>query len=119
MAIYIGKIIKEVFEDSGLSVSELARRIQTTRQNVYGIFERRSIDTALLLRLGEALNYDFFEHFTGKSNNKAEENLIPFQKKEKRRKVVLQIELDEEKQHEVLKLALGDTAYHALKKQLN
>lgn len=63
MSIHAGKLVKEVFSNSGMSVSELGRRIQTSRQNVYRIFERPSIDTALLKRLGEALQYDFFRHF--------------------------------------------------------
>jgi len=59
MEIYIGKIIKEVFEDSGLSINELASRINNTRQNLYGIFERRTIDTGLLLRLRKPLIIHF------------------------------------------------------------
>jgi len=119
MSDFIGKIIENVFNDSGLSVSELARKIQTTRQNMYGIFKRKSIDTELLTRLGIALNYDFFPHFIKKSIGYKDENLPPYQKKERRNKVVLQIELDDEKQEEVLKLVLGNTAYIAFKKQMD
>ena len=64
MSIHAGKMVKEVFAASGMTVSELGRRVQTTRQNIYRIFERESIDTALLLRLGKALNHDFFSHYT-------------------------------------------------------
>lgn len=38
--LHIGKMIKAVFDESGLSVAELARRIHTARSNVYFIFER-------------------------------------------------------------------------------
>jgi len=58
-----------VFLASGMSISELGRRVQTTRQNVYRIFERESIDTALLKRLGKALSYDFFQHYTDTPEN--------------------------------------------------
>ncbi|MEF9427082.1 MAG: hypothetical protein L0956_07885 [Candidatus Mariimomonas ferrooxydans] len=56
-------MVKEVFIASGMSVSELGRRVQTTRQNIYRIFERQSIDTDLLQRLGKALNHDFFSYY--------------------------------------------------------
>lgn len=64
MSIHAGKMVKEVFAASGMTVSELGRRVQTTRQNIYRIFERESIDTALLLRLGKALSHDFFGYYT-------------------------------------------------------
>ncbi len=64
MSVHAGKMVKEVFLASGMSVSELGRRVLTTRQNIYRIFERESIDSALLQRLGKALNYDFFPHFS-------------------------------------------------------
>lgn len=64
MGIHAGKMVKEVFAASGMTVSELGRRVQTTRQNIYRIFERESIDTALLLRLGKALSHDFFGYYT-------------------------------------------------------
>ena len=57
--IHIGQMIKTVFEESGISVAELARRIHTTRSNIYFIFERQSIDMEQLLNLCDALNHDF------------------------------------------------------------
>lgn len=69
MSVHAGKLVKEVFLASGMSVSELGRRVTTTRQNVYRIFERESIDTALLQRLGKALNHDFFQHYTETPEN--------------------------------------------------
>lgn len=107
MNIHIGQKIKEVFEDSGLSVSEIARRIKTTRQNVYGIFERKSIDTELLLQLGQCLKYDFFQHYVSKKP-------LSVQQQSQNKKVILQIEINEEKQARLLKLALGEKAYKAL-----
>lgn len=113
--IHIGKKIREIFEASGMTVTELARRIKTTRQNVYGIFERSSIDTALLERIGKALNYDFFQHYINKSTRG---DLAAAARREKKLKVILQIEIEDEKQVEVLKMALGDGTSEALKKSL-
>jgi len=63
MKVNIGKIIKDVVVDSEISVSGLARKIGCSRQNIYGIFKRKSIDTAMLLKLRKNLGYDFFKHF--------------------------------------------------------
>lgn len=117
MSIHIGKKIKEIFEESGLSVSEVARRVKTSRQNIYTIFERRSTDTELLQRVGEALKYDFFQHYSNPSSPKTEEDAPDTSKKaENKRRVVLQIEVDEDKQNDILKLVLGEEGFEALKK---
>lgn len=57
--IHIGHLIKSVFDESGLSVSELARRINVERTTVYSIFERSSIDVIQLVRISAALNHNF------------------------------------------------------------
>ena len=62
---HIGKQIKKVLKDKGMGVSELARRINTNRNNVYDIFLRENIDTALLKKISAALQHDFFRYFTG------------------------------------------------------
>ena len=64
MAVYnlhIGQLIKTVFEQSGMTVSEFARRINCERTNVYTIFKRRSIDVELLVNISKVLEYNFFE----------------------------------------------------------
>ena len=50
--------------------TEFARRINRTSQNVYAIFERTSIDSALLASISEILNYNFFEVLSVDLNNK-------------------------------------------------
>ena len=37
--------------------------IKTSKQNVYGIYLRESIDTALLQKLSKALEFDFFVYY--------------------------------------------------------
>ena len=61
MELHIGHLIKEKLEKSGMKKSEFARRINKTSQNVYDIFERKSIDTSLLAHISEVLEYNFFE----------------------------------------------------------
>jgi len=64
MAVQIGKKIKQVFDKKGMSVSELSRRLNSSRENVYDIFKRRTIDTELLTRISKALEHDFFQYYT-------------------------------------------------------
>lgn len=59
----IGVLIKLKVAEKGLTVSEFARRINTNRNNVYDIFKRDSIDTLLLQKISEVLEYNFFLNF--------------------------------------------------------
>lgn len=59
----IGKEIKRVLKERGMSISEFAKRINTHRRNVYDIFERKSIDSSLLQKISRVLGYDFFNLF--------------------------------------------------------
>jgi hypothetical protein len=65
--IHIGQKIKEVFETKGFSVTEFARRINKSRENMYSIFSRKTIDTGLLLTISRVLEFDFFKIYS-KSN---------------------------------------------------
>jgi transcriptional regulator with XRE-family HTH domain len=69
--IEIGQKIKEVFEQSKMSLSNFARAIGTVRQNVYKIFQRESIDTALLWQISEALSHNFFQYYQPKTGDKS------------------------------------------------
>ena len=64
MAIHIGKKIKQVFDKKGMTVSEFGRRINKSRENVYDIFRRATIDTGLLENISKVLEYDFFQYYT-------------------------------------------------------
>jgi hypothetical protein len=57
--IHIGQMIKSVFDESGMTVSEFARQIHLERSTVYGIFERPSIDSILLAKISLVLNHNF------------------------------------------------------------
>lgn len=64
MKTHIGEKIKERAKELRMGPTELANAINTSKQNVYGIFKRESIDTSLLQKIGKALNYDFFSLLT-------------------------------------------------------
>lgn len=59
--LHVGHMVKSVFEKSGLSVTEFARRIHCTRPNIYAIFERNDIGVEQLIRISVALNHNFFD----------------------------------------------------------
>ena len=57
--LHIGQMIKTVFDESGMSVSEFARQIHLERSTVYSIFKRQSIDALLLARISLVLKHNF------------------------------------------------------------
>lgn len=59
--VHIGQLVKSVFDESGMTVSELARQLHCERTNVYTIFRRRTIDVELLAMLSEILNHNFLD----------------------------------------------------------
>ena len=61
MKIHIGKRIKQLMEYRGMTAIVLANKINKSRENVYDIYNRESIDLSLLEKIGLALDYNFFE----------------------------------------------------------
>lgn len=59
--IHIGQLIKSVFDESGMSIAEFARRINCERTNIYKIFARKSIDVGLLVNISNALQHNFLD----------------------------------------------------------
>lgn len=59
--IHIGQKIEEIVRVKRFPIVEFARKINTTRNNVYNIFSRESIDTELLRKIGNILEFDFFQ----------------------------------------------------------
>lgn len=64
MAVHIGKKIKEEIQQKGIPVSLFAKKINRSRNVVYDIFERESIDTELLGKIGKVLGVDFFSLYS-------------------------------------------------------
>ena|GEM_PF-255227 len=64
MAIHIGKKIKEEMQKQNVSVSVFAEKINRSRNVVYDIFGRESIDTDLLNKISKILNCDFFSLYS-------------------------------------------------------
>lgn len=56
----IGALIKEELEHQERSISWFARKLSCDRSNVYRLFQKESIDTALLARISILLGRNFF-----------------------------------------------------------
>jgi hypothetical protein len=80
MKIHIGEKIKERSKELRMGPTELAKLISTSKQNIYGIFKRESIDCSLLQKFCKALNYDFFNFYI---NPKLSPHTDPSSKKSK------------------------------------
>lgn len=63
---HIGRLIKKQMETQGKTTSWLARELSYCRTNVYKIYDKKSIDTDLLLRISSLLKYDFFKLYSEK-----------------------------------------------------
>ncbi|MCO6499099.1 MAG: helix-turn-helix transcriptional regulator [Vicingus serpentipes] len=97
--IHIGKIIERQVEQSGMTKAAFADRIGKTRNTVYDIFSRTTIDTDLLKKISEALHYDFFQHYKPEESDfiksVAKEGAANYEKKQKKKsRLSLMIELD-------------------------
>ena len=66
----IGQIIKAEVERQGLSATQFADKICVSRTNVYGIYDRRTIDSGLLAKISEVLRHNFFEELCHRVNLK-------------------------------------------------
>lgn len=80
--VHIGSKIKEGYVASGWSVTYFAKQIHCSRQNVYRIFCRESVDTNLLDRIGKALNHDFFQYYVNSGESPQRLEALPNSEKE-------------------------------------
>lgn len=57
--VHIGEEIRKELHRQERTISWFARKLFCDRSNVYDIFKRKSIDTDLLMRISNILEYDF------------------------------------------------------------
>jgi hypothetical protein len=77
----IGEKVEARAKELRIGPTELARKIKSTKQNVYNIYKRHSIDTDLLQRLGKVLEFDFFGYYN--SANAVQQPKVPYGKQKK------------------------------------
>lgn len=76
MEIHIGKEIKKRLDQLNMKSADLAKLINTSRQNMRTIYSRKSMDTEQLLIISKALDYNFFALFSDKLSNQASNHLV-------------------------------------------
>lgn len=64
LVMHIGSLIRSKVAERGISIVSFAEQLSCTRVNVYKIFDRKSIDTELLLRVSRVLDFDFFRYYS-------------------------------------------------------
>ncbi len=74
MAIHIGTIIKDTLKTKKMDVTEFAKKINYTRGNAYKIFNKPSIDTDLLAKIGRVLGENLFFNYLTDEEIAAHEN---------------------------------------------
>ena len=62
--IHIGQLIKQELQSQGRTVAWLTRELNCSRSTVYKIFEKPTLDTAILLQVSKLLKVDFFRYYT-------------------------------------------------------
>lgn len=60
---HTGAIVERVVRRSGLSITELARRIHVNRRSVYNWFEQKTLKLDIIQKIGCVLGHDFSVEF--------------------------------------------------------
>jgi DNA-binding Xre family transcriptional regulator len=63
MQLHIGKEIKKIAIQKQIKQIELAEMITTSKQNIYSIYQRKTIDTGILVKICNALSHNFFTYY--------------------------------------------------------
>lgn len=64
MSIHIGNIIQDYVAENRISVTKLATLLNKNRSTIYNIFDRKGIDSELLLEISQKLKHNFFEYYS-------------------------------------------------------
>jgi len=91
MELHIGKEIEKVYQQSGMKLSEFAKRVSTSPRNIYSIFARKEIKTDQLQKICEVLNFDFFSLFRTHGGGRVEE---PESNYNRSSRITVSVELD-------------------------
>ncbi len=58
-----GEVIEKVIRRNGVSIAELGRVLNVNRRSIYNWFNQRRLNNDLIIRIGQAINYDFSKDF--------------------------------------------------------
>lgn len=60
---HIGKEIRKIVEARGIKPLWLAKEINTSRRNIYDIFDRADVNTGMLLKISKAVGFNFLSFY--------------------------------------------------------
>lgn len=63
MQLHIGKEIRKIAKQKQITQVVLAEMITTSKQNIYSIYQRKTIDTGILVKLSNVLEHNFFTYY--------------------------------------------------------
>ncbi len=66
--IHIGHLIQAQLKADKRSVGWLAKQIPCTRNHVYKIFNKHSLDADLILKISVAMSFNFFQYYSAEVN---------------------------------------------------
>ena len=72
-----GEIIKEAIYKSGVSITELAKRMGKSRRWMYLMFENNSVSLDIVLKIGRIIYYDFSKDIKEFSHSQKALNELP------------------------------------------
>lgn len=75
--LHIGKLIRQKMEERHQTVVWLSRQLSCSRNNVYKIFDKYSIDTGVLVKISEVLEFDFFKYYSEEVIEKKDKDAMP------------------------------------------
>ena len=65
--IHIGSLVRKIFLEQKkagkITISQFADILSCDRSRIYAIFENKSIDTDMLIRISQALDYNFLQEY--------------------------------------------------------
>jgi hypothetical protein len=95
--IYIGLKIREIFKASMRKIDWLAEEMCCSTDNIYKIFHLKTIDTGVLMRFCEVLQFNFFiyDYNCFKKFGKAEENREEDKDKKKEEEIHIGLKIQE------------------------
>jgi|JI6StandDraft_1071083.scaffolds.fasta_scaffold47198_2 DNA-binding Xre family transcriptional regulator len=72
MQLHIGREIRRIAKQKQVKQIELAEMINTSKQNIYSIYQRKTIETGILVKICNALDHNFFTYNLGQLDFDAE-----------------------------------------------
>ncbi len=61
---HFGSLLEKILRQQGRSVTWFADQLCCTRPNIYKIFRKECVDAALMWRISEILNHNFFKYYS-------------------------------------------------------